>query len=320
MAAPRVFIASTCYDLKYIRGNVQFFLRNLGYDPVMSESGDVFYDPEAHTHDSCISEVSSCQLFVLIIGGRYGGTFKTTDKSITNAEYSEAIRCRIPVFTLVEQAVYAEHYVYVENSRNSAIVYPSVKNTKIFDFIDEVRKASFNNAIHPFNDFADIESYLRKQWAGLLFSFLSQRAAESRVLDLMSRISDMSQRIEFLSQQILKSVGTEEAKLTVSLYNMMLGHESVRMLLGTRHRPTPLDIMKHATLAECAAAIGRPLVPVTETDFTWSSSGEVEVRSLKNLEADYLRMREELGLAVEKSGHTVEGLAKAVGDDNKSPG
>jgi hypothetical protein len=42
MATPRVFISSTCYDLKYIRENLKFFIQNAGYEPVLSEEGNVF--------------------------------------------------------------------------------------------------------------------------------------------------------------------------------------------------------------------------------------------------------------------------------------
>jgi len=90
MAIPRVFVASTCYDLKYIRENLKYFIKTLGYDPILSEEGSIFFDPSKHTHDSCLSEVSNCQLFVLIIGGRFGGKYKDSPKSITNMEYEEA--------------------------------------------------------------------------------------------------------------------------------------------------------------------------------------------------------------------------------------
>lgn len=73
MAIPRVFISSTWYDLKYIRENLRYFVRTLGYDPVLSEDGSVFYNPGLHTHDACLTEIPTCQLFVLIIGGRFGG-------------------------------------------------------------------------------------------------------------------------------------------------------------------------------------------------------------------------------------------------------
>ena len=135
----------------------------------------------------------------MIIGGRFGGAYKESEKSITNSEYDEAIKCRIPVFTLIEQSVYAEHHVYIRNKANDKvdaknINYPAVDNTKIFDFIDEVCKASFNNAIQPFQDFSDIESYLKKQWAGLMFSFLSCCAEECGVLQMWFRIYPASTR------------------------------------------------------------------------------------------------------------------------------
>ena len=91
MAIPRVFISSTCYDLKYIRENLKFFVKTIGYEPVLSEDGDVFYNPTGHTHESCLSEVVTCQIFVLIIGGRYGGKYKESEKSITNMEYEDML-------------------------------------------------------------------------------------------------------------------------------------------------------------------------------------------------------------------------------------
>ena len=177
MAIPRVFISSTCYDLKYIRENLKYFIHTLGYEPVLSEEGSIFFDPRKDVTDSCLSEVPNCQLFVLIIGGRFGGEYKDTEKSITNVEYEEATRLKIPVFALVEHAVNAQYQVYLSNKENknideNEINYPAVDSIKIFEFIGEVRHNAVNNALVPFRDFADIESYLRKQWAGMMFSFL----------------------------------------------------------------------------------------------------------------------------------------------------
>ena len=44
MAVPRVFISSTCYDLQEIRFQLRRFIQDIGYEPVMSEFGDIFYD------------------------------------------------------------------------------------------------------------------------------------------------------------------------------------------------------------------------------------------------------------------------------------
>jgi hypothetical protein len=39
MAAPKVFVSSTWYDLRYIRENLKYFISNLRYEPVLSEEG-----------------------------------------------------------------------------------------------------------------------------------------------------------------------------------------------------------------------------------------------------------------------------------------
>lgn len=54
MAIPRVFVSSTCYDLIYIRESLNYFIKTLGYDSVLSDQGDVYYNVGSHTHESCI--------------------------------------------------------------------------------------------------------------------------------------------------------------------------------------------------------------------------------------------------------------------------
>jgi len=254
MAIPRVFVSSTCYDLKYIRENLKFFIKTLGYEPILSEDGDVFYNPRKHTHDSCISEVSSCQIFVLIIGGRYGGKSKDTDKSITNMEYKEAISLGIPIFALVESSVYSEHNVYNENIKNNSklsakdINYPSVDNVKVFDFIDEVRKNIINNAIYPFSDFSDIESYLKKQWAGMMHFYITSETEAKRVSQLFESIQEATSKIEFLTRQMAGTIGNDKIKLTIDLYDMMVGHEIIRDLSTWNIKISPKVILENNTV------------------------------------------------------------------------
>ncbi len=313
VANPRVFVASTCYDLKYIRENLKYFIRKLGYEPVLSEEGGVFYDPAKHTHDSCVSEIPNCQMLVLIIGGRYGGLHKDTTKSITSVEYSEAVKQRIPVFALIEQSVLSEHHVYLENKSNSAvdeskIKYPAVDSTMIFDFIDDVRKSSFNNAIHPFADFSDIESYLLQQWAGLMFTFLASRSEQGRVTDIMSQILTMNDRIEYLSNQILKSVAPEQAHLLAQLYDIMLDSKAASTLLQTGHKPNPLSVLKFPTLKECAAGIGKPFKVLKSATFITSASGEIKADHLAEMEKVYTELRKKMIETVEEAGFTVDKL------------
>lgn len=228
MAIPRVFISSTCYDLKHIRENLKFFVKTIGYEPVLSDEGDVFYSPYSHTHESCLKEVETCQLFILIIGGRYGGNFKDSDKSITNNEYKEAVKQNIPIFTLVETGVYSDHNVYNKNKKDKPniykdISYPNIDDIKIFDFIDEVRRNGKNNAIQPFRNFSDMEIYLKKQWAGMMYDFLIEKNKESEsklTNKLLDNINLASRKTEELVKYLLKQSNQDNTNIDKEIENI----------------------------------------------------------------------------------------------------
>ncbi|MEZ9593144.1 DUF4062 domain-containing protein [Shewanella sp. 10N.261.52.F9] len=221
MAIPRVFISSTCYDLKHIRENLKYFVKTIGYEPVLSDDGDVYYGVDQHTHDACLKEVETCQLFILIIGGRYGGEHKDKEGSITNNEYREAIKNNIPVFALVESAVHSDHHTYLTNKKTNPdifeqINYPSIDNIKIFGFVDEVRKNSLNNAIVPFNDFSDMESYLKKQWAGMMYDLLAERSRNDSAKVTNRLIDDLTiatKKSEELIKVLLRMTNTEQLEV-----------------------------------------------------------------------------------------------------------
>lgn len=295
MAVPRVFISSTCYDLKYIRENLKYFVRRLGYDPILSEEGSVFFDPTLHTQDACLAEVPNCQMFVLIIGGRFGSRFKTSTHSITNAEYKRATELRIPVFALVEQSVYNDSFVYARNRDNSGIdaakiKYPSVDSVNIFAFIDEVKKQAVNNAIVPFRDFSDIESYLLQQWAAMVFAFLSRQNEQARVADTLAIMREMSERVEMLSRQILRSVGTEEARVTADLYDIMLSFGVVRDLSWMRARPTPQVILRNDSFQSCLAELGLKIKIEEKDEYSMTGDSMTRPRFEGNAE-EYPKLR-----------------------------
>jgi hypothetical protein len=253
MPAPRVFVSSTCYDLRYIRENLKFFIRTLGYDPVLSEEGAVFYDPALHVVDACLADVPSCQLFVLVVGGRMGAAFKDSGRSITNVEYLEAIKAKIPIFALVERPVFEQYRLFQSNRLNKAIdvkkiTYPNVDSTKIFDFIDEVQNQSTNNALVPFSDFEELQSYLRQQWASLLFRFLLTDGEAKRTGELVASLAAATENVEFLTRQLVRSVGDPIARTSVEFYDYLIGFEVIRDLSYWRLTPSPKAILQHSDL------------------------------------------------------------------------
>jgi len=307
MATPRVFISSTCYDLKYIRENLRYFVKTLGYDPVLSEDGNVFYSPFRHTHESCLSEIPTTQLFVLIIGGRYGGEYINSENSITNTEYKEAIKLKIPVFALVESSVYSEHHLFQKNRKNNEIdltklKFPSVDSLRIFEFIDEVRGNSINNAIVPFRDFGDIEAYLRQQWAGMMYDFLSRSGEDRRVADTLDTLSEMNARIEMLSKQILASVGTDEAKIDAKLYEELMASESIRDLAYWKLRPTPSHVFVNETFTACARSMGGDFKVDAGSGRSIGQNGSISFYKFKDATEDYKKVRGNILAILKESG------------------
>lgn len=309
MARPRVFISSTCYDLKYIRENLKYFVKTIGYEPVLSEEGSIFFNPSKHTHDACIAEVPNTQIFVLIIGGRYGGKFKDGDHSITNAEYREAVKLKIPVFALVEQQVYNDHGVYIKNKEVdlSNFKFPSVDNIKIFDFIDEVRSNSINNAIVPFKDFSDMEEFLRSQWAGMMHAYLTSENENMRLTSTLMGLEEVNERIELISEKILETVGGEKANLEIELYDMMIGNEAVRAISYFGVNPKPSTVLINSTFRQCAKSLGVKL-EINEDDegYSVSVSGEISRPKFDSVCKLYTALRTEMVGLLKTHGYTIE--------------
>ena len=231
MAAPRVFISSTCYDLADERDGLFEFCNAFGFDVALSERGDVFYHPDLHTHTACVRETSNCQLFVLIIGGRFGGKYVIDKaKSITNAEYMAAREQGLPIFTFVKQDVLNDHNIWQRNKDKpfaSEIHYPSIEKQQhaidIFRFIDQVRLAPTNNGLFGFRLTKEIFEYLRRQWAGLFFEYLQSRSLSrqlSSTNETLATLTAASEKIEEIVKGIYKNLdvaGGVEALDTIDL-------------------------------------------------------------------------------------------------------
>ena len=72
MAAPRIFVSSTYYDLRQTRDNIKGFIEGLGYEAVMHEHSGVAYTQNTNLEKDCYREISGCEIVVSIIGNSFG--------------------------------------------------------------------------------------------------------------------------------------------------------------------------------------------------------------------------------------------------------
>jgi hypothetical protein len=204
MAKPRVFVSSTYYDLRYVRSSLELFVESLGYDAVLSEVGGVAYAPDQALDESCYREVQNCDLYVLIIGGRYGSEVSSTRmkskrdfferyESVTRTEHRAALENDIPVYILIERAVYAEYQTFQRNRDNEKIRYAHVDSVNVFHFIDDLLKQPRNNPVQPFDKYAEIEMWLREQWAGLFRELLNRMSGQQQLTSMAAQVSELSE-------------------------------------------------------------------------------------------------------------------------------
>jgi hypothetical protein len=175
MAAPRVFVSSTYYDLQHVRNDIRVFLQGLGYEPIMHDKGNIPYTQEVSLEESCYNELESCDIVICIIGNKFGTKSSNGNYSITMNELQKAIRSRKKIYIYILKDVYIENFTYMANKDNGFIPY-HVDNIKIHEFISELKNSIKNHPITPFDNIGDITNNLKQQFAGLFQHLLSQEA------------------------------------------------------------------------------------------------------------------------------------------------
>jgi len=237
MAKPRIFVSSTYYDLKHIRSSLDVFISTLGYEPILSEKGDIAYSPDQPLDESCYREAQSADIFVLIIGGRYGSAASSEDhasaenesrrryESITKQEYKAALQEDIPIYILVESGVYGEYQTFRKNRDNATIEYAHVDSINVFEMLDEILRQKQNNPVKSFDRYSDMESWLRDQWAGLFRELLNRRNSQTQLAGLASQVGEMSEVNKTLRryiEMIVSQLAPEKSEEIIKSENQRL--------------------------------------------------------------------------------------------------
>lgn len=230
MAKPRVFISSTFYDMKHIRASIENFVNSLGFDSILSEKGNIAYNPDTPLDESCYNEVNNSDIFVILIGGRYGSpssdqaknlskSFYTRYESITKKEYIAALEKEIPTYILIDKSVNAEFETFRRNRKNLDIEYAHVDSVNIFHLIDEILQQPRNNPVFHFENHSEIESWLREQWAGLFRDLIHSRKESKQISSLTEQItalSNINSTLKRYLEEIISKVSVENAEQVIS--------------------------------------------------------------------------------------------------------
>ena len=170
---PNVFLSSTMYDLSELRAQLRQFVEKLGWRAVMSEHDSFPIDANRTTVENSRRNVrENADVFVMVVGARYGSVDDESDKSVTNLEFIEARARGVPVYVFVSRDVLAQLRVW---KANPGADYSDVVDTpRVFEFIDSFREGG-EVWTFEFATAEDIVNTLRNQ-----FTYLVQDALELR--------------------------------------------------------------------------------------------------------------------------------------------
>jgi len=233
MAKPRIFISSTYYDLKHIRTDLERFVLEQGYEPILNEKGNIPYGSEKRLEEYCYKEIDLCDILVSIIGGRFGTESRDQNYSISNLELKTAIEKGRQVYIFVEKSVLAEYRTYEINKGKSEVRYAAVDDVRVYKFLEEIFALPLNNQVKAFETVHEALSYLKEQWSGLFQRLLSE-SARQREVDLIENLNTTAKTLK----QLVEYLAAEKAR----------GNKAIEEILFSNH-PVFEDIRKKAKIA-----------------------------------------------------------------------
>lgn len=319
MARPRIFVSSTYYDLKHLRSSLENFVESLGFDAILSEKGKIAYTPDLPLDESCYREVGTADIFVLIIGGRYGTevsatktavpkTFYERYNSITRGEYRSAVDRDVPTYVLIERSVYAEYETYLKNKGNKAVSYAHVDSVNIFELIEDILGQPRNNPIQQFEKYSEIEAWLREQWAGLFRELLQRLQSQAQISSLQAQVAQLSELNTTLKrylEEIVSRIAPKESEKLIKTETKRLADATLRRhirgnalvdFLNRRHTISENDIQAAAEQAvSLEDFVNRLIASVSDSDKANQLRHDLIEISREPAERDLNVLREVLG-------------------------
>lgn len=239
MAKPRIFISSTFYDLRHIRADINSTITSLGYQAVRHEAAQIPYDHENDLEDSAYNEVLSCDIFISIIGGRFGTeSADGSGYSITQKEILKAIENEIPIYFFIEKDVKNDYEIFKKNINNKSINYRH--DVKIYEFIHSTVSSQSKNPVFGFDNYSDISHVIIEQLSGYFHRLLVDRK-RTKEINAITELSSITQTLKDLVDNISRerSDGNEAIKNIIMYSNPLF--KRLANVTGTKYRVFFID-------------------------------------------------------------------------------
>ncbi|MEH1006749.1 DUF4062 domain-containing protein [Winogradskyella sp. ECml5-4] len=259
---PNIFISSTINDLSHLRDSIRDLIAELGYNPIMSEYGDIGYLPSESAEDSCYIAMKECQMSIMIIGKRYG-SISENGLSVTHNEFRTARERKIPVIFLVNEEVMSFKRVFEANNKVKEMNFPGMENpSQLFELIREFSESKYNNGLISYTNVQSAKSNLKKQLAHIVGDLLKKKfdPVQNEIKDILSEITT-------LRHMLLKNEQEIAEQFSVA-FRFMLNEENDYLrdisetISGSLEKAVP-ELLKHNSLKSYLESNG---VDITEME------------------------------------------------------
>ena len=297
MAKPRIFISSTFYDLRQVRSDLDRFIRDLGYEAVLNELGNIPYGKDDKLEEYCYKEISNIDILVSIVGGRFGSESQHNNLSISQMEFRTALDLNKQVYIFIDKNVNAEYQTYLLNKKNKETKYRFADNVKIYEFIEFLESLPNNNNIHSFETSLDIIQYLKDQWSGLFQRFLAEQP-RIKEINLLKGIEGTAKTLNQLVTFLTDERKDRDSAIRDILLSNHPAMEEIRQLLNVSYR---VYFISKDELTEWLTARGFKL---SELDFLFNEDDFFEYINTDS------RQKKKLTLKIKKEIFNEDGKLK----------
>lgn len=168
----RVFISSTCYDLRDLRAELRQFLEANGMSVALSEDPDspFIVDPYEDSIESCLKNLTASDVVVCIIDRRYGGVINIGDHSglsATHAEIRSARDSKVPVFFFVRNYALLDYEQLRKNFEYSPNWIEAKYKSEWFEMVKECASLPLQKCVSnwcdPFMSSVDLKKLVLKR-------------------------------------------------------------------------------------------------------------------------------------------------------------
>jgi len=218
----------------------------MGYEPTLSEKGRIAYDPTMALDESCYQDAKASDIFVLVVGGRYGSATSETNtektshdfysryESVTQKEFESASEKGIPTYILVEKSVMSEFETFKKNRENESIEYAHVDSVNIFHFLDSILSKRRNNPTHQFEQPQEIEYWLKSQWSGYFKNLLEKKSQKEELSSLNRQVTELktiNTSLQRYLEKVIEAVSSDSAQEIIESEHKYLDEEKLNQKL-----------------------------------------------------------------------------------------